>query len=301
MLITFKQFLEAKKVPSHKGHSKEKVPSANYYPSHGGHSQEKIPSANYYPSHGGHSQESGKAPLKEEAKQISYSQFTLENPNKKIGFDHDDVHNALNPTPEKWAKLSLPERSAVKAYTGSSSTSNAELIDTHHGKESKFKADPSDGQWTKKWKKENKTRHTRILKGLDSLLNRSKVPRNLTVFHGINATSSKKFNPGELASQHSERHIHMPSYISTSVDPRAASSFARPFQNNEPTTTHMLRIHLKRGQKGYKYVGTHSELKFEREGILGRGKILKIGKHPTIVHHPETGGHIHVWDAHVVD
>ena len=144
-----------------------------------------------------------------------------------------------------------------------------------------------------------------MVKGLDSILNRSKAPRNLTVFHGINVPSSEKFNPGEVASQHPERHIRMPAYISTTVDPHIASAFAKPekWDGNKktPATTHMLRIHIKRGQKGYRYVGDRSAINGEREGILKRDSVLKISEHPTVVHHAETGGQIHVWDAHVVD
>jgi len=288
---TFKQFIDPKK---------EKVPSADYYPSHGSHAQEKVPSANYYPSHGSHAHEKGKGSIKEEAKKITHSEFTEKNPNEKVGREYGDVHYKLNPSNAKWSKLPKYEREAAHEYTSGSRATNKELIDIHHGKPSNFKPESGDDNWTRDWKKDNEERHNKIVKGLDSLLNRSRVPRNLTVFHGINAVSSERFNPGELASQHSERHIHMPAYISTSVDPHYATSFAKPIRFNRPVTTHMLRIHLKRGQKGFRYVGDQSAIP-EREGILARGKTLKIGEHPTIVHHEPTGGQIHVWDAHVVD
>lgn len=289
MLKTFKQFLKSKKVS---------VPVADYYPSHGTHSQPKVPVADYTPSHGKHS-------IKE-VKEITHEEFVAHNPNSKIHPTVSGVHEKLDPPEEKWNKALKPhEKEAVADYTGSSVSSNRELIDTANGRPSNFEHHEDDDSWTKDWKTGNKARHEKTVKGLDSLLNRSKVPRNLTVFHGINAPSSEKFNPGEVASQHPDRHVRMPAYLSTSVDPHIASSFAKPEKwdgtARKPTTTHMLRIHLKRGQKGYRYVGDRSSISGEREGILKRDSVLKISEHPTIVHHPETGGQIHVWDAHLVN
>jgi hypothetical protein len=293
MMKSFKQFLKAKTV---------KVPVADYYPSHGVHSQEKkkVPVADYTPSHGNHS-------MKEETtKTISHSEFTSHNPNSKIHPSVSGVHEKLEHPEEKWNNSLKPhEKVAIGEYTASSAASNRELIDTAHGRPSNFHPHPDDNTWTKEWKIGGKEKHEKLIKGLDSVLNRSKAPRNLTVYHGINAPSSEKFNPGEAASQHPERHLRMPAYLSTTVDPHIASAFAKPEKwegdEKKPTTTHMLRIHLKRGQKGFKYVGDRSSLPGEREGILKRDSVLKIAEHPTVVHHPETGGHIHVWDAHLVD
>ena len=293
MLKTFKQFLKAKKVP---------VPIADYYPSHGSHAQEKVPVADYTPSHGKHSMDEAiKLP-----QTMSHSEFTSHNPNSKIHPTVSGVHEHLDPSKEKWEKALKPhEREAVQDYTGSSVSSNRELIDTAHGRPSNYEHKPDDDTWAKNWKNGNKVRHEKLVNGLDSVLNRSKVPRNLTVYHGINAPASEKFNPGEVASQHPDRHVRMPAYLSTTVDPHIASAFAKPQkyvnEKRQPTTTHMLRIHLKRGQKGFRYVGDRSSIGGEREGILARDKTLKIAEHPTVVHHSETGGHIHVWDAHVVD
>lgn len=292
MLKTFKQFLNAKKVP---------VPIADYYPSHGTHSKEQAPIADYKPSHGKHS-------MKEAVKlpnEMNHEEFTAHNPNSKIHPTVTGVHEKLEPSEEKWNRSLKPhEKEAVAEYTGSSASSNRELIDTAHGRPSNFNHHEDDDSWTKDWKTGNKARHEKLVKGLDSVLNRSKVPRNLTVYHGINVPSSEKFNPGEVASQHPERHVRMPAYLSTTVDPHIATAFAKPEKydgyKKSPATTHMLRIHLKRGQSGFKYVGERSSIAGEREGILGRDKTLKISEHPTVVHHP-SGGKIHVWDAHVVD
>jgi hypothetical protein len=294
MMQSFKKFFEAKKVP---------VPVANYYPSHGSHSNEekkkKVPVANYYPSHGSHS-------IKEEKKEISHDELISHNPNSKIHPDVDGVHEKLNPSKSTWNESLKPhEREAVRLYTKGSHSTNKELIDISQNKPSNFQRKSYDDKWTKEWKIKAKTKYGKIVPGLDSLLNRSKVPRNLTVFHGINAASSRNFNPGELASQHPERHINIPSYISTSISPSLSASFAHPEEyrgfDKKPTTTHMLRINLKRGQKGYRYAGDRSEEPEEREGILKRNSVLKIAEHPIVVHHPETGGKIHVWDAHLVD
>lgn len=302
MLKTFKQFLEAKKTS---------VPIADYYPSHGIHSQEKykketpnkkeVPVADYYPSHGIHS-------MKEEVqKTMSYQNFISHNPNKNIHPTVMGVHEKLDPPKERWNKgLRNDERESVSAYTGSSTSSNKELVDTSNGRPSNFEHHPDDNEHTLDYKSNQKRKHKILTSGLDRLLNRSKVPRTLTVFHGINAPASENFNPGKLASQHPERHIQMPAYISSSIDPYISAKFARPEKydlkgDKKPTTTHILKIKLKKGMSGFKYIGSHSEIDDESEGIIGRGKTLKIAEHPTVVHHPETGGHIHVWDAHVVD
>jgi len=315
---TFKQFIESEKVhtPSQEKHSKKYVepPIANYIPSHGKHSIEKKyvknsiekkyvepPIANYTPSHGKHSVQEAKLP-----ETMGHKEFESHNPNPKIHPTVTGVHEHLDPPEEKWNRsLRKHEREAVAEYTASSASTNHELLETSKGNPSNFEHKPEDSAWDKDWKDGNKARHHKILKGLDSVLNRSRVPRNLTVYHGINAKSSETFNPGELASQHPDRHIRMPAFISTSVDPAISSSFARPEKwegtVKKPTITHMLRINLKRGQKGYRYVGERSSIAAEREGIIRRNTVLKISEHPTVVHHPETGGHIHVWDAHLVD
>jgi hypothetical protein len=292
MMKTFKQFLKAKTV---------KVPVADYYPSHGSHAQQekKVPVADYYPSHGKHS-------MKEEAQNtIGLREFEQNNPNSKIDSSVHGVNQKLGSSEEEWEKKLKPhEIEAVSKYTGSSHGSNKELIDTGNGRPSNFEHKENDDKWTKDWKNDHRKSHEKLVSGLDSILNRSRVPRNITVMHGINAVSSENFNPGEVASQHPERHIRMPAYLSTTVDPSVATSFAKPIKwegdIKKPTTTHILRIHLKRGQKGYRYVGDRSSIAGEHEGILGRGKLLKIGEHPTIIDHP-TGGQIHVWDAHMVD
>lgn len=278
------------------------VPVADYVPEHGGHSKEKknvkAPLADYTPEHGGHAKPRH---FKEEAKSEDYFNFVNHNPNSKIGRTHDDVHEKLNPSQQSWDKKPKLHRDAASEYTGASYWINRELVAKGHNKPSTFEHLDTDQGWEKKGKSDYAKKFPKAVKGLDSFLKGGKVKHDMTVFHGVSAKSSQSFNPGELASQHPDRHIRMPAYLSTSIHPSIASSFARPMFEGKPTTTHILRIHLKKGQSGYRYLGDRSEFPKEREGILARDKTLKISEHPTEIHHHETGGKMHVWDAHVID
>lgn len=289
---SFKQFLEAKNTP---------VPIADYVPEHGGHTKEKQhknpPVADYTPEHGSHAKPSQ---VKESADTNGYYEFIGHNPNTRIGSTHDLVHEKLNPSEERWEKKPASHRNAVREYTGGSRWLNHELVTQSHGRESTFAHKDEDAGWEKSLKTDNAKKFPKVVKGLDSFLNKSKVKSDMTVFHGISAQASQNFHPGELANQHPDRHIKMPAYLSTSIHPSIAASFAKPRYAGEPTTSHILKIHLKKGQSGYHYLGDRSEFPKEKEGLLARGKTMKIGEHPTVLHHPE-GGQVHVWDAHIVD
>jgi len=289
---------------------------ADYVPSHGGHAKvsDKKNTADYTPSHGKHSEKTHKESYDiQEArapKTTDWYHFNGHNPNPHVGGDVEGVHNALEHSHEDWEnKHQEHEKEAVKNYTRSSRDLNMHLIDTGNGRKSHLEDHPDDSDATKDWKRGKREQTHETIKGLDSILGKSKTKHSLTVFHGMNMETSKTFNPGEAASHHPERHVTFPSYLSTSIKPEVASSFARPARgyaaneaHNEPSPhpTHVLRIKMKKGQKGYKYVGDRSALPGEYEGILKRNTTLKIAKKPEVVQHP-SGGQMHVWNARIVD
>lgn len=264
-----------------------------------------VPVADYIPSHGSHAKpKKKKKKLKEEHYTGKDPQaFADHNPNPHLGKDYEEVHNALNQHKDEWNKTTHPhEKYAVHNYTEHSGMVNNNLINKAHGRPMSFDPHPHDEEWDKSEKAEDKQMFHDQVHGLDSLLKRSKAPHDLTVFHGISADASAKFHPGNEAAKHPERHLRFPSYLSTSVAPHIGLHFADPYNSDGRHDTHMLRIHIKKGQKGYRYLGNNSAYEggTEKEGLLKRNSVLKIGEKPTTLDHP-SGHKIHVWDAHLMD
>lgn len=307
MMKSFKEFIKNKKSVAHN--------VADYVPSHGSHSKvsDKKNTADYTPSHGKHSQknknESYEIQEARAPRTTKWDTFINHNPNPHLG-SIEDNHEKMEHNHESWEDNHTEhEREAVKSYTRKSYDLNQHLIAVGNGRKSPLEDEPHDNEYTKSWKEGKRDEVNTVTNGLDSLLNRSKTPHRMTVFHGMNMSTSEHFNPGEAASRHPERHVTFPAYLSTTIHPTVASSFARPatgYAANEsqntpsPHPTHVLRIKMKRGQKGYKYVGNRSSLPGEYEGILARNTTLKIAEKPKVVRHP-SGGEMHVWDADIVD
>ena len=141
---------------------------------------------------------------------------------------------------------------------------------------------------------------------LDSVLDKHKLTKDMHVYSGV------QFDPGYVASQHDERHIHLPAYTSTTVDKPTAADFAGKYSesgNDDYTDHHIIHFHLKKGQKGA-YVGEHPDNKdsqqlsrypFEQEYILPRNTKIKVGEKPDVYHSKIEKKKYHVWHAHVAD
>ena len=306
------QFIEESK-----NKTKHKIPMAYHVPTHGAHSRvshyeedlkksrEKIPMSTHVPTHGAHSRVSYyekdtkrlKHKIHEEAQTQDYQEFRSHNPNPHLGNTVKDVHKNLTPSDESWSAAPEAHRNAISRYTLGSSDINNELIQREHGT-SRFDPHPDDNEITRKIKKGHAKNVSTNISRLDSALRASRLPHDLTVFHGITPHASQAFNPGELAKQHPERKIGMPAYTSTTIDPKEALRYARPKTGD----THILRINMKAGQRGFKYLGDRSAYPHEKEGLLSRGRVLRIGEHPTIMTHPDHPDRkIHIWDAHLED
>jgi len=259
-------------------------------PSHGAHATKPIV-ITALPSHGSHAI---KRELKESYERIvssadKYDSWLDKNDNKHIGKDLDEVSSNLH-------VHDLPSRRGfkhLKKYTDFSGTLNGHLISKHVGK-----SHHSDGE---------KLDHQ--AKQLDDFIKKhgSSPEKGMKLYHG-----TQEWNPGEEASKHPKRLIHLPGYTSTSVDKHLANRFAGGLRLNDPSSgSHILEIHTGPEHKGV-HLGNHSYFPGERETILPRGLTLKIHPKPRILEHTfhvknhDTGEvesrarKVHVWKAKIV-
>jgi len=131
---------------------------------------------------------------------------------------------------------------------------------------------------------------------MDETLEKNRLPHDLHVYSGVN------WHPGDVSAKHSEGHVHLPAYTSTSTDPEVAHSFARDHAEAEHGSAdehHVIHFHLKKGQQG-KYVGHTSEVPNESEYILPRNTTIKVHPKPDVYTHPYNDEKTFVWHAHPV-
>lgn len=213
--------------------------------------------------------------------------FVRRNHNTHLGSDLFDVHQTLNPTREHFEKNE--HHPSLKKYSKASWETNKELINKATGKPSLHTPDKYDSDSEKEYKKENAQIHDEHVKSLDASFHHphAVLQHDLHVFHGTN-----KFNPGEEAKKGSGR-ITLPTYTSTSIDPKIASDFA-----GENEDSHIIHLHLKKGQRAH-YLGTHSSFENEKEVMLPRNSTIQIHPTPTVTHNGN-GTKTHIWHGHVV-
>jgi hypothetical protein len=147
------------------------------------------------------------------------------------------------------------------------------------------------------------------IREMDSALSDVQLHKPLYVFSGV------KRNPGMLAAMHPKRRIFLPSYTSTSIEPRTALSFAgsikrgteseENWSNDQEGERHILRIHVPAGNNGH-YLGTKSNFDNEKEFLLPRNTSIHVEENPqTFVHKNPSGGPlskrlVSVWNARVL-
>ena len=141
------------------------------------------------------------------------------------------------------------------------------------------------------------------MKLLDSAMQKSKIKSKMTVHTGTH------FDVGKVASQHPDRHIHLPAYASTSISKHTAKTFSeyqREHKDSKDLHEHVLSINLKKGHHALPILD-HSESHTEHEVILPRHTTLKVADKPHETYskdrtHSCGGGKVytHFWDAHVV-
>lgn len=123
------------------------------------------------------------------------------------------------------------------------------------------------------------------------------TPKDLVLYHGT------RRNP--LLDMDSQRHLKLPAFTSTSLDPSEAYHHTQ--QKATTSTTHgsdfphILRIKWPKGSGG-SYVdsllGTHKTHLREHEMLLPRNVTFKISETPQKVYHK--GKHVSIWDAEAV-
>lgn len=197
-----------------------------------------------------------------------------------------------NHTPLKSVK-DYTEASAINHQLIHHATGKASYLDSSHehylAKKPKFPEKNSLIFSQRNRQLNNQKRH------LDHAISSNKLKSKAVVYHGTS------FNPHEFASKHPDRHIHMPSYTSTSTSSEMAADFSHPHYNPDKPSkdnAHVLRIHLPKGHEALPILH-RSHHDHEHEVLLHRDSKFKISEKPT---HSVDHGHkvVHYWDAHPV-
>ena len=158
--------------------------------------------------------------------------------------NHEELSKHYNFTPEHEGHL--------KAHTDDSTDVNNYLWDKHEDVP-EFGHDPH---------------HEHNIKKMDHALSAYKTPSNLIVYSGIHYDPRGRMN--------SEKVVHHPAYMSTSLDKDIAKGFAsdKPASPRQAKGKHILAIHVPEGHPGA-YVGHISHVSSEREFVLPRDTKLK--------------------------
>lgn len=203
----------------------------------------------------------------EDLKEEKQKSWLLTNDNAHIG-KLNQVHKYLHDLHSDLDKHKHFDH--IKAYTDDSQIINSSLIGRHLRGERKPISDSA--------------------KTLDKVIRSQKpLEKELHVYHGTNA-----WNPGEEASKHPDRLIHMPAFTSTTVDKEQVIHFTSDEHNQVGEAgRHVLHIRLKPGQHGA-YIGDHGSWENEHEYLLPHSQTLRV--HPE----PIKSAGMHIWRAEVV-
>lgn len=126
---------------------------------------------------------------------------------------------------------------------------------------------------------------------LDKATSAHSAPEDFHVYSGV------QFDPRTVQNKDA---VKVPGFISASLNASSASHHARGTGDDR----HILKINVKKGQKGF-FVGDHSHEPKEQEFLLPRNKTLKINPTPEL--HVGRKGHLaepatyHLWHAEIVD
>ena len=232
------------------------------------------------PTHGSHSRK--RTRLKEEhedgVKIHSTHEWQHKNENEHLGDEAFDIGKKIQLPREKFEKH--PSSDGLVSYTNSSHGLNHHLLEKAKGK---LKPVEDPDSYDGKYQVKERAYHEKQTVKLDHALSHSKLGHDLHVYHG-----TRRFNPGELASQHPKRLIRSAAYMSTSIDKGTAHSFS-----GQEDGGHIIHIRLKKGEQAH-YMGSNSSYPSEHEAILPRDTALKIHPEPT---HLSNG--VKVWHADI--
>ena len=202
--------------------------------------------------------------------------------------DHGDVHESIR----SYTDNSNINHELLQHATGKVSV----FTDSHN--EYKEKRRPRDPAYSESAFNGLKRSKTRQRDHLDHAISQNRLKREAVVYHGTG------FHPDDFASRHPDRHIQLPTYVSTSASRPVATEFARNAAGGN--VAHVLRIRLPKGHPALpilnrsEYAGGDTGQKAEHEVLLPRNSRFKISDKP--VHTSRSGGKtIHYWDAHPVE
>lgn len=192
---------------------------------------------------------------------------------------HEDLKSKYNFTPD--------DAYYIQNYTNESQHLNTYLHNKH--------SDPYH---------ENKQQHEFDSKMLSASISGHPAPHDIDVYSGIKGDPRKKMN--------SKGIVHHPGFISASLNPHVATSFALGHKTHEPYMSdhehkiiyqiHSLHIKIPKGSYHGAYVGGVSPATTEREFIINKGKNLKINHTEVMPKQLINGDHIihHIHHANIV-
>ena len=201
--------------------------------------------------------------------------------------DDGDVHKSI----KNYTNNSRINNELLRHATGKNSIFRAK---SHHDYNSKtgYNLYKSSEQFD-----DQKESMTRQRDHLDHAISQNRLKREAVVYHGTG------FHPGDFASRHPDRHIELPTYVSTSASRAIATEFARNASGG--TSSHVLRIRLPKGHPALpilnrsEYAGGETGQRAEHEVLLPRNSRFKISAQP--VYTSRSGGKtVHYWDAEPV-
>lgn len=252
----------------------------------GEHSQKETPKGNWPPaihvSQGEHSL--GDKKIKEDTT-IKMSPHSFLRGMEGMNGEHpSDISSKLE---QHYDHKSNPFFPAVYRYTQSSKGLNVHLFDHH--KEHNNPHHPID----------HPEFGTHVAE-LDKALGLQQLNRPLVVMSGL------KKNPGLIMG--GDKRLYHPAYLSTSIRPSVAGTFAvplvpgthdeAPYEQNHDM--HILMAHLDSGQHGF-YVGSRSKYRHEHEFLMPRRTMFRVHDHD--VHHffnsygDPVKTNLHIWHA----
>lgn len=132
----------------------------------------------------------------------------------------------------------------------------------------------------------NGNNHKDIIDKISSYIDKAPAaPEDFHVYTGINGKKNE-----------TKGFIHIPAFTSTSSDIHVAAKFVSPAKNRHTveyrndingdkvlhTIHHILKIHVKKGQKVGAYVAPHSDMPTEKEFLINKGHTITIGNHVDI-------------------
>lgn len=188
------------------------------------------------------------------------------------------------------------DKDHVLDYTKSSSSFNRALIRSHKSGVSDIEPSSALNEYTAE-------RYNKRKDGIDRAITSIPAPKDFDTFSGLG------FDPRHHMDENNV--MHSPAYLSSSIDPRIAHTFAAeldsktgksPESYDVDIEKHMLRIPIRKSQTNGAYVdsisnfGTKDGNTGEREFLHARGQKFKINPYPQTLTGYGNQKH-HIWTA----